>query len=159
MTWKIVILGDSASNVPKGGDTLTLTFNKPITSMDKFSFTTAKPGYDVNSAKLQMDRIRVVPNPYVVTNVFEPPLPLNIRGRGDRVIDFIHLPPNCTINIYTSSGNHVRTLQQMGGLDDGSISWDVKTKEGLDCAYGVYFYIVEAQGISDKKFGKLAIIK
>jgi hypothetical protein len=47
----------------------------------------------------------------------------------------------------------------MGGLDDGSISWDVKTKEGLDCAYGVYFYIVEAQGISDKKFGKLAIIK
>jgi hypothetical protein len=159
MTWKIVILGDSASNIPKGGDTLTLTFNKPITSMDKFSFTTTKPGYDINSAKLQMDRIRVVPNPYVVTNVFEPPLPLNIRGRGDRVIDFIHLPPNCTINIYTSSGNHVRTLQQMGGLDDGSISWDVKTKEGLDCAYGVYFYIVEAQGISDKKFGKLAIIK
>jgi len=159
MTWKIVMLGDSNSNVPKGGDTLTLTFNKPLSSKDKFSFTTAKPTYDINSAKVQMDKIRAVPNPYVVTNVFEPPLPLNIRGRGDRVIDFINLPPSCTINIYTSSGNHVRTLEQTGGFVNGTVSWDVKTKEGLDCAYGVYFYVVEAPGISDKKFGKLAIIK
>jgi hypothetical protein len=95
----------------------------------------------------------------VVTNVFEQPLPPTVRGRGERVIYFTNVPLNSKVHIYTSSGSHVRTLEHGGDFNDGSVVWDVRTKEGLDVAYGVYFYVVEVDGISDKKTGKLAIIK
>ena len=102
---------------------------------------------------------RQVPNPYIVANLFEEPLPPTVRGRGERIVYFINLPPNSKVHIYTSSGNHVRTLEHDGGLFDGSVEWDLRSKEGLDIAYGVYFYVVEVEGLSDKKTGKLAIIK
>jgi len=43
-------------------------------------------------------------------------------------------------------------------MHTGTIAWDLKTKENLDIAYGVYYYIVESE-IGGKKSGKLAVIK
>ncbi len=160
ITWDMTFLGDSVSTIPDAGDTLFVSIFKPFTSRDKFTFTTNEPG--VNSANVQNDikEVRAVPNPYVVTNLFERPLAgINTRGRGERIINFIKLPPESKIHIYTSAGNHVRTLEHDGFIGNGTVSWDLRTKEGLDIAYGVYFYIVEASGSSEKKFGKLAIIK
>ena len=159
VTWKIVMIGDSSSNIPRGGDSLFITIHKPLTADDEFTFTTSRSSYSVNDAREQLNKIKVVPNPYVVTNVFEQPLPQNVRGRGERVINFVNLPPNSTIHIYSSNGNLIRTLHHDGNLENGSVTWDVRTKEGLDVAYGVYFYVVTIDGISDKKTGKIAIIK
>ncbi|MGQ9642908.1 MAG: hypothetical protein ACUVT3_03515, partial [Ignavibacterium sp.] len=158
-SWRITFNGDSSSNVPQGGDTLFIYINKPLTGNDVFTFSTSKPAYDPNNAIQQLERVKAVPNPYVVSNVFEQPLPPTVRGRGERVIYFTNLPPKSRVHIYTSSGSHVRTLEHDGDLNDGTIAWDVRTKEGLDVAYGVYFYVVEIDGVSDKKTGKLAIIK
>lgn len=158
-SWRITFNGDSSSNAPQGGDTLFLFINKPLTGNDVFTFSTSKPGYDPNNTIQQLERVKAVPNPYVVSNVFEQPLPPTVRGRGERVIYFTNLPPKSRVHIYTSSGSHVRTLEHDGDLNDGTIAWDVRTKEGLDVAYGVYFYVVEMDGVSDKKTGKLAIIK
>jgi hypothetical protein len=159
VTWKIILAGDSSSNVPKGGDTLFVSLYKPFDSNDNFTFTTKRAAYDVNNVRDQLDKIKVVPNPYVISNVFEQPLPPQVRGRGERVINFTNLPPGARIHIYTASGTHIRTLEHNGEIGVGSTTWDVRTKEGLDVAYGVYFYVVEIDGISDKKMGKLAIIK
>lgn len=159
ITWRVLFTGDSTSKVPLGGDTLYLPITKPLSSTDRFTFTTNKPGYDPNAAREQLNKIKVVPNPYVVTNVFEQPLPPQVRGRGERIINFINLPPKCKIHIYTSSGSHIRSLEHDGLFLDGSVTWDLRTREGLDVAYGVYFYVVEVDGISDKKMGKIAIIK
>jgi len=159
VTWKIIFVGDSSDYVPKGGDSLFISMTKPITSNDLFSFTTEKARVDKGSIASQLNSIKVVPNPYIVSNVFEQPLPPTIRGRGERIINFTHIPSNATIDIYTSSGDHIRTLHQDGNINDGTVSWDVRTKEGLDVAYGVYFYVVQVPGISDKKLGKIAIIK
>ncbi len=159
ITWKVVFAGDSSSLVPKGGDSLFISIYKPISGIDKFKFVTQAPAYDVTAAREQLNKVKAVPNPYVVTNVFERPLPTTVRGRGERVINFINLPPSSKIHIYTSSGDHIRTLEHDGNIANGTVSWDVRTKEGLDVAYGVYFYVVEVNGISDKKMGKLAIIK
>ena len=159
ITWKIILTGDSSSNVPKGGDSLFIRLYKPFDAGDNFTFSTKRASYDVNNVKDQLDKIKVVPNPYVISDVFEQPLPPQVRGRGERVINFINLPPNSKVHIYTSSGSHIRTLEHNGDLGVGSVSWDVRTKEGLDVAYGVYFYVVEVDGVSDKKMGKLAIIK
>jgi len=160
VTWKIVMLDpDSTAKIPAGGDSLFITIHKPITANDEFKFTTSRSDYNVNDAREQLNKIKVVPNPYVVTNIFEQPLPPNVRGRGERVINFINLPPKSTIHIYSSNGNLIRTLHHDGNLENGSVTWDVRTKEGLDVAYGVYFYVVDVEGISDKKMGKIAIIK
>lgn len=159
LSWRVTMTGDSSSYVPRAGDTLLLTIAKPFSSADNFRFSTNTSSYDVNVAREQLNRIKAVPNPYVVTNTFEQPLPPQVRGRGERVINFINLPNLSKIHIYTSSGAHIRTLDHEGNLNDGTVKWDLRTKEGLDIAYGVYFYVVEVPGISDKKFGKLAIIK
>jgi hypothetical protein len=162
-SWRITFSGnvasDSTTNKPVGGDTLFLRFYKPLSSSDKFTFVANKPSYDNMSAAEQLSKVKAVPNPYIVTNVYEEPLPPTIRGRGERVVYFINLPPKSKIFIYTSSGNLVRTLEHDGDLNNGSVEWDLRTSEGLDVAYGVYFYVVEVDGISDKKTGKLAIIK
>lgn len=158
-SWRITFAGDSSSNVPVGGDTLYVIINKPLSGSDSFRFTTTKPSFSIDDAKKQLELVKAVPNPYVVSNLFEQPLPPTVRGRGERVIYFTNLPLKSRVHIYTSDGNHVRTLEHDGDLNDGTVVWDVRTKEGLDVAYGVYFYVVEIDGVSDKKTGKLAIIK
>ncbi|MGE5429640.1 MAG: hypothetical protein ACM3QX_01095 [Syntrophomonadaceae bacterium] len=157
-SWSVIFTKDS-TYIPRGGDTLYVRFIKPFTARDKFTFSTKSASYDKELAKTQISDVKAVPNPYIVTNTFEQPLPPQIRGRGERVINFINLPPNAKINIYSSNGSHIQTLQQDGNYQNGSLSWNLRTKEGLDVAFGVYFYVVEAPGISEKKYGKIAIIK
>lgn len=162
ISWSVQFFKDTTkmgTYRPHAGDTLFVRFIKPFTSKDKFTFTTRAASFDPALATTQMKDIKAVPNPYVVTNVLEEPLPSQVRGRGERVINFINLPPNARINIYSSNGSHIQTLQQDGNYNSGSMSWNLRTKEGLDVAFGVYFYVVEAPGISEKKFGKIAIIK
>lgn len=158
-SWRVTFGGDSLSNVPTANDTLYIRFNKPFSSSDEFIVTTNKPSYTVDGAREQLDKVKAVPNPYIVADVFEEPLPPNVRGRGERIVYFINLPPKSKVSIYSSSGNLVRTLEHDGDLQNGSVEWDLRSKEGLDIAYGVYFYVVEVDGISDTKTGKLAIIK
>jgi hypothetical protein len=60
------------------------------------------------------------------------------------------------ISIFTSRGDHIRTIYQDGSTSS-TVTWDVKTKENLDIAYGVYFYVVESS--AGQRTGKIAVIK
>jgi hypothetical protein len=104
-----------------------------------------------------LNRIRVVPHPYVAASTLESPLPPGVTSGRLRRIDFIHLPSQAKIQIYTSRGDHVITLYQSGNIEDGHVSWNLKSSENLDVAFGVYFYIVESP--LGTKTGKFAIIK
>ncbi|HPI38830.1 MAG TPA: hypothetical protein PK397_12885, partial [Ignavibacteriaceae bacterium] len=76
--------------------------------------------------------------------------------RGERVLQFRNLPPQCTIRIYTLVGELIQTIQKD---DNGSIaSWDLLTNEGQRIAYGVYIFHVDAPGIGEK-IGRFAVIK
>ena len=55
-------------------------------------------------------------------------------------------------------GDLVQEIVHDGSLADGSATWDLKTREGLDVAYGVYFYYVTAPD-GRTKTGRLAIVK
>ena len=78
-------------------------------------------------------------------------------GRGERKIEFINLPDDAIIKIYNIRGQHITTLNHNGDIFDGSISWNLRTKENMDVAYGVYLYVVESRfGVHR---GKIAIIK
>ncbi|MBP7460973.1 MAG: hypothetical protein KBA26_06755 [Candidatus Delongbacteria bacterium] len=142
---------------PKAGDTWRFKTIKPFTDQDEFRFTTTVPTIDQAKAKSELDRISVVPNPYVITASWEPQH-FFASGRGERKIDFIHLPNKCTIKIFTIRGYLVDTIEHDSSLDDGSASWDLLSKDNLEIAYGVYIYHVSAPGIGNK-IGKFAIIK
>jgi len=142
---------------PKPGDVFTLKISKPYNSDDIFTFTTTGVSIDKNKAKDDLKRVAVVPNPYIVAASWEPKH-LYTSGRGERKIDFIHLPHECTIKIFTLRGYLVQTIKHQTTLDDGSESWDLTSKDGLDVAYGLYLYHVDAPGIGTK-IGKFAVIK
>ncbi len=162
-TWDLFFLakvGDPGDTVYAlgTGDKWIFKTTKPYRNGDVFEFVTELPRIDNTVAGALLDRIRVVPNPYVTASSFEPPLNPGITsGRGERKIDFTHLPAEATIRIFTSRGDHVVTLRHDGSRDDGTVSWNLKTKENLDIAFGVYFYILESS--VGNKTGKIAIIK
>ncbi|MBN1542113.1 hypothetical protein JW992_08180 [candidate division KSB1 bacterium] len=140
------------------GDTLTLRLSKPFRRGDSFEFTTQKAEVDRQLAVEELENIRVVPNPYISATAHETPLPPAINvGRGERKIDFIHLPAGAQIYIFTARGEHVITLDHGIDMFDGTVSWNLKSKENLDVAAGVYLYVVKSS--VGEKTGKIAIIK
>jgi hypothetical protein len=142
---------------PEAGDTAVISIIKPFLSSDVFRFV-AKKGYIDNAqAKEDLDNIKVVPNPYMANALWEEKNPYS-SGRGPRSIHFTHLPNNCTIRIFTVSGELVQEIQHDSNLIDGTAEWDLLTKDRLAAAYGVYIYHVDAPGIGTK-VGKFAIIK
>ena len=98
----------------------------------------------------------MVPNPYVGAASFEP-APYGVQGRGDRRIEFRNLPQSCTIRIFTVRGDLVQTIRQDGSTG-GFAAWDLRTKDNLDVAPGLYIYHVDA-GTVGTFLGKFAIIK
>ncbi|MBN2008960.1 hypothetical protein JW960_06420 [candidate division KSB1 bacterium] len=131
--------------------------DKNFTSRDEFSFSVRNHEYSTSRAKAQLDNIAVVPDPYIVNASWEKPLYFT-SGRGERRVDFIHLPPKCTIRIFTLDGKLVRTLDHESVIADGHHSWDLTSKDGLDVAPGIYLFHVNA-GELGEKMGRFALIK
>ncbi len=159
-TWEFELdseTNDSLHNNPQAGDFIDIIFRKPFLSGDVVEFTTLPERIEPARAKADMDRIKVVPNPYVVANSWEPLNPY-ANGRGPRELHFIHLPQKCTIKIFNIRGQLVDTIEHSNTVNDGTEIWDMQTKDLLDIAYGVYVYHVDA-GELGQKIGKFAVIK
>jgi len=173
---EIIFLSDPANNVaswwvrfsiasstqpdttrPGPGEVLTLNLNRPFLSHDTFDFTTLAPGIDPGLAKSEMDRIRAVPNPYIVTNSWEPGNPYS-DGRGERALHFIHLPEKCTIRIFNVRGQLVNTIEHEAPIGDGTAIWNMLSKDNLEISYGIYIYHIKAEGVGEK-IGKFVVVK
>jgi len=159
-SWRFYLEADSADDnliPPAPGDIFRISTKKGFRTGDRIEFKVSGESYDVQKAKQEMDKIAVVPNPYVVAASWEPRSPYRF-GRGERKIYFIHLPKKCTIRIYSLRGYLVDTIEHNGTIDDGQEAWDVLNKDGQEIAYGVYVFHVDAPGVGEK-IGKFAIIK
>ncbi len=159
--WRIEF-GDSAQTQeyrqPQPGDVFEFHVSKPFNSDDTLEFTTLASKVNAAKTKNDLDRIYVVPDPYVASASWEKPL-FYSSGRGERRIDFVNLPQVCTIRIYTVSGKLVKKIEHSSStMEDGSEPWDLISSDGLTVSYGVYIYHVEAPGIGSK-IGKFALIK
>ena len=143
---------------PTAGDVFRIGTRKPFSVRDEYRFRTAASAVDPAAAATDIERVRVVPNPYVAAASWERDNPQGVTGRGERRIDFTHLPAGARIRIYNVRGALVRELTHDGSLDDGTVSWDLRTRENLETAYGIYFYHVEAPDGATKT-GRLALIK
>ena len=139
------------------GDTISLYTDNPFTSQIRYRFVTRGESIDQVAAAALLSAIRVVPNPYVVTAVWEPHNPYT-SGRGPRAVQFINLPQRCTIRVYAMDGTLVRTLEHESALANGAETWDLLTKENMQVSYGVYLYHVDAPGVGTHT-GKIFLIK
>lgn len=143
-------------NYPKQGDVFTVFNRKPFVSGDMYTLQTKPIEYSASKGKAMLDEIYTVPNPYVGYSESENPGTAGPTSRGERDLQFRNLPKQCTIRIFTITGELVQTIHK----DDlGSIAhWDLLSYEGQRVAYGVYIYHVEAPGVGEK-IGRFAVIK
>jgi hypothetical protein len=140
---------------PPEGAVFGVKSSKPFAKGDLYQFTSKAVKYDEATAKSMLDRIYVVPNPYVAYSSFETPGATSGR-RGDNTLQFRNLPPQCTIRIYTMIGELVDTIIKD---DQTSIAtWNVLSNEGQRLAYGVYIFHVDVPGVGDK-IGRFGLIK
>ncbi|HUF08359.1 MAG TPA: hypothetical protein VMO47_03495 [Rhodothermales bacterium] len=144
------------STPPAPGNKFRIAATRPFRTGDFFQYTVRSGSIDDETAKSELERIAVVPNPYVGASDFE--RGTQLEGRGGRLIQFIHLPQRCTISIFNIRGERVATIEHDGSITDGSEWWDLTTRDGQDAAYGVYVFHVDAPGIGEH-VGKFAIVK
>jgi hypothetical protein len=141
---------------PRAGDVYHIYFNRPLNDTDLFTFRTGGEHVDPALAVAERADPYVVPNPYVGAASFEPAR-FAISGRGERRLEFRNIPLNGVVRIYTVRGELVQTLRQDGSTG-GFVAWNLRTKDNLDVAPGLYIYQVEATGVGPFT-GKLAVIK
>ncbi len=142
---------------PVAGDTATIYLNKPFLSYDTYHIKMKKASISESKAKDDLSKIRVVPNPYIAAETWEPRNTYT-SGRGPREIHFINLPAKCTIRIFNVSGTLVKKIEHDNPLENGTEIWDVLSDEKFEIAYGIYVYHVDAPGVGEKS-GTFAIIK
>jgi hypothetical protein len=158
VTYMLTYPQGATGAIAGAGDVYTVRSFKPFSVRDQFIFEARPAGVDEDSARDQLERIRVVPNPYVAAASWERPLPPTVQsGRGERRIDFINLPAGARVRVYTVRGALLWEGLHEGSIDDGTVQWDLRTREGLDVAYGVYFWHVDSP--AGERTGKLALIK
>lgn len=156
-TWRVVITYTGAVPLETEG-TLSFFTLKPFNENDFYTFKVLGAEINKETAKNELDRIKVVPNPYVVTHEGESRLlSTQTSGRGEREIRFTHIPPGTKISIFTVRGELIRTLYH-DNLFVGDVYWNLRTEENLDVAYGVYIFVAETPD-AGSKIGKFALIK
>ena len=154
--YRVSFQAAAGNTPPSAGTVLRIAQTRPFFEDDFFQFSVRPSSVSIDDAQAQLDRIAVVPNPYIGASIFEPRT--QIQGRGEREIQFIHLPQQCTIRIFTLRGELVRTLEHDGLANDGTERWNLRTDGNEDVAYGIYIYHVEAPGIGEH-VGRLALVK
>jgi len=110
-------------------------------------------GSEAHSQTTSLDSVRVVPNPY------------NVSGRtygarsnifGYERLRFANLPLPCTVKIFSSDANLVKTLQFNAG--DLLPAWDGRNSDNQYIVSDVYFYVVEHATLGTK-IGKFVVIR
>lgn len=140
-------------------DVYTIPISYPLTTADKFTFRTTRAGEGVTQdyKKSLMDRVTVYPNPLYAYNptvgyYSDPNNPKN----DEPFVTFSNLPTEVTIKIYTLSGQLLRVLTKNDPKP--FMNWDLKNKDGLRAASGVYLAVVSSPGLGEKVL-KFSIIQ
>ena len=101
-----------------------------------------------------LKQVHTVPDPYYVTNAFE-------QSTDNKIIKFVNLPQRAIIRIYSSSGVLVNILEHNSTTFGGDETWNVRNRNNQVVASGVYFYHIEANGVSGgtaRRVGRMTIV-
>jgi hypothetical protein len=116
----------------------------------------------------RVGEVKVVPNPYRTDRnyIYEQG---GWEGLGRlwtenrRVVWFIHLPPKCTIRIFSLAGEVIKTIshddadRQSRNLAVGQEEFELLSESNRALASGIYIYLVESE--YGTQTGKFVIIR
>jgi hypothetical protein len=152
------------------------TFSPSDTILPRYFFSTKglEPvEHDLTVAKSALDKIRIVPNPYLGYSTYE-------TQANDAEVKITNLPNTCTIKIYTLDGVLVRTIQRAISVDpvkqalgiakdsvelsdgynlndntgstnlDNSVQWNLTNESNIPVSSGIYLFDIQAPGIGHK---------
>lgn len=150
VVYYLTLAGADATGEVSPGNVYRIVGNRRLHENDVYRFTTTAQRLEAKQSDL--DRIRVVPNPFIVTSAFD-------VSRDRHEIHFTRVPAKCKIKIFTLAGDLVKTIdydRATAGQDFAK--WDLKTEFGSEVAYGVYLYHLDATGVGTH-MGKIAILR
>jgi hypothetical protein len=137
----------------KTGDDIKFTYANPLQiGKDTFTFTVPAEAYSESTAKQDINKINIFPNPYYGVNSQE-------LSKYSRFVTFNHLPSKtaATIRIFNLAGYEVRVIQHTNGTQFET--WDLNNKSGLPVSSGIYIAYVDMPTLGQKKILKFAIIQ
>lgn len=128
----------------------------PLSLLDRFEFTMKDAIFSEDKLKMDTEEtsIKVVPNPYMVSSLWEPEFG-ELAYEPIRQIQFINLPPECDIHVFTIAGDLIKTLNHSNGT--GTEAWDLRAAGGRELAPGIYLYVVKSG--SFEFMNRFAVIK
>ena len=110
--------------------------------------------------KSDMDRVFVVPNPYIVQSGFD--AVASNRAVAASLVRFINVPARGTLRIYSISGQLMQQLtwtesdliipatvslsDSTRAVQHGDLPYNLRTREGLDLGPGLYMFVLTAGG-------------
>ena len=143
-----------AARVPTAGTIVEIRTvqQRMVTYNDRFTFTTYGAKIDNAAVARELDNVKVVPNPYIISSLYEREFRA-LRREPIRQLKFNNLLPKCTIYILTIAGDKVQTLYH--DSDNGTATWDLRGAGGREIAPGLYLVKTDTA----EKRGRFAVIK
>lgn len=146
----------------QNGSKLVIDYPLPFTINSEIAIAISGTSpLQVRLTKAQLKQIRVVPNPYVVVSDIDR---ISAGRTGDPRIIFTGVPQEGLLRVYSVSGQFLQQLTwtpaDLNGT--GDLAYDLRTREGLDLASGLYIYVITARGVnagSPIARGKFVVIR
>jgi len=115
------------------------------------AFTVVPPVANVDDLLAGRVKITVSPNPYKIASITD------VRDDAtSHDIDFLNLPANCTLTILDVSGQII-FQELIEAAPNGSWTWNMFSKDGIEVASGLYIYHVKYDG--GEHLGHFAILR
>jgi hypothetical protein len=119
--------------------------------------TLSQPDY-----RYRDENVYVVPNPATKQSMQPWTLSPNNDDPTGIKVEFRNLPSDRgTIRVYTVAGDLVQSLSFDGRTGDGTVKWDLVSRNGQDVASGVYIFSVETDtnDAFQRKIGKFVVVR
>ncbi len=113
-------------------------------SLPAYTFNTLSIATETNRNDVAVDALRfinIVPNPYYAFSKYE-------ESRLDNRVKITNLPENCTIRIFTVSGQLIKSFEKSAAVT--YIDWDLTNHKNIPITSGVYIIHVDVPGVGTK---------
>ena len=127
----ITSVGSAADNNGAGNTPL------GVLESNRYYTQTYDPANLLRPGVVDLDSIRVVPNPYNIAAALNV---LRYPGEPNK-IGFLNIPPSCTIRIFTELGELIQTISHTNG--SGDAYWDLTTSSHQVVVSGLYIVVFQ----------------
>jgi hypothetical protein len=126
----------------RNGDKTRFGYYAPFTATTEYAFSVQKAVSGDQIAAVtdsSLGLVTVVPNPFVIYSTYQTSI-------NNSSIAFTNLPSRGTLRIYTRNAQLVQEIKwEPADLQgDGDLFWDLRSREGIDIASGLYLWVLTA---------------